>query len=64
MSWRFGLRELRGRFGCALPVFEPSEEYRFTDQHIAEAEDGEMKGFPSCHFASFELFSVPQCINF
>jgi len=58
-------QRVRGRFGfeCVLPVFEPSEEYRFTDQHIAEAKDGEMKDFASCH-SSFELFSFPPCINF
>lgn len=38
-------QRVRGRSGfeCALPVFEPSKEYRFTDQHIAEAEDGASK---------------------
>lgn len=57
---------VRGMFGfeCALPVFEPSKEYRFTDQCIAVAKDGEKKDFASCHFSSFELFSFPQCINF
>lgn len=49
-------QRVRGRFGfeCALPVFVPSEEYRFSDQHIAEAKDGEKK---DCILLFFLLLS-------
>lgn len=59
-------QKVRGRFGfeCAVPVFEPSEEYRFSDQYVEKAKNGEMKDFSSCNFSTFKLLSFPQCIDF
>lgn len=33
----------RGGFECTLLGYEPSQECRVTDQHFAQAKDGEMK---------------------